>query len=170
MLTKPLQGEQFRAFRNQLLNTTWVFQSIKFLLPTLCQHHFCYLSQHKPFVLYESVFMNLQSYQILSALQHQSPRPEHSRHLHSSLHHTWSRHINWRHIKTKTPEPIFLQIPTANFAKNKLPSITDNSNSQLFLPPTNSYSQILLHSFLTETDFQDTGVTFRSHWWNFIYD
>ena len=34
MLRKLLQGEQFRAFRNQLLSTTWIFHSIKKMLPT----------------------------------------------------------------------------------------------------------------------------------------
>jgi hypothetical protein len=48
LLTKPLQGEQFRALRNQLLNVNWVFPSKWFLLPTLFRNHSYYFGQHLP--------------------------------------------------------------------------------------------------------------------------
>ena len=79
MLTKPLQGEQFRTQRNKVLNINWVLPSVIILLPTLFQNLTYYFGQHQPYVFYALFCLNLFFRPIPSTLQNHPPRREHLR-------------------------------------------------------------------------------------------
>ena len=152
MLTKPLQGEQFRAFRDKLLGITWVLPSFEFsstyalptlfLLPwptsTLCIIWICFYESAIP----SNSFCPTTSTSKTWTLK--TPTLEPTPHM-----------VETHQLKTHQDEDSRTNIPTINyFHPPTLPKTTSSYNRQ-FQPPTISTA----YKFL-----QPTTTTFFSDW------